>query len=193
MTEKELLIKVKQKNQKAFTLLVEQHKSLVFNTAIGFLHNKVNAEDVTQEVFIKTWTSIESFRGESKISTWLYRLTVNMSINYLKKNTNKNNIISIDKKNNENSAMLDIEDKNQNNSDKLLTNKEHSKALKYAIDSLSQRQRTSFILNKYENLSYKDIAEVMEISISSVESLLHRAKKNLQKKLLNYYKKTASF
>ncbi len=180
MTEKNLIKKVKQKDQTAFSQLVEQHKSLVFNTCMGFVHNKENAEDITQDVFVKMWTSIDRFKGDSKLSTWLYRITVNQSINYVKKNKVKNRFANIDDEKN----SSEIKDKTNTNSEQ----KEHSKALKLALNLLPKRQKTAFVLSKYEDLSYKDISEIMELSISSVESLLHRAKKNLQKKLLNYYK-----
>lgn len=188
MTEQELIQKVLQKDQMAFSLLVKEHKSLVFNTAMGFVHNKENAEDITQDVFVKLWTSIETFKGESKLSTWLYRITVNLSINYINKNKIKRLFNNIDDADNENGHKSEITDKSTDSVDDNFIQKEHSKVLKLAINSLPRRQKTAFVLNKYEDLSYKDISEIMELSISSVESLLHRAKKNLQKKLLNYYK-----
>ena len=188
MTEKELIQKVIQKDQNAFSQLVKEHKSLVFNTAMGFVHNKQNAEDITQDVFVKMWTSIDTFKGDSKLSTWLYRITVNISINYINKNKIKKLFNNIDDNESENGNKSEINDKTTDSADQNFTQKEHSKALKLAINSLPKRQKTAFVLNKYEDLSYKDISEIMELSISSVESLLHRAKKNLQKKLLNYYK-----
>lgn len=187
MKEKELISEVKNGNQQAFAKLIDLHKSLVFNTAMGFVHDKTTVDDITQDVFIRVWKAINDFRGESKFSTWLYRITVNISINYTKKNKISRLFTSIDQKRDENSKIFEVEDKKTVSGDDNFRKLEHAKALKTALNSLPKRQKTAFVLSKYEDLSYAEISEIMELSLSSVESLLHRAKKNLQKKLLNYY------
>ena len=176
-TENELIKKVKLKDQASFQLLVEKYQSMVFDTSMGFVHNKENAEDITQDVFVKVWLSINTFREDSKFSTWIYRITVNFSLNFIRKNKFKNFFSNIDEQN-------EVNNMTSNNADELLLRQETAKKLKKALNSIAKRQRIAFILNKYENLSYKEIAEIMEISLSSVESLIHRAKINLQKKLV---------
>ena len=177
-TEKELIKKVKQKDAKAFQELVEKHKSMVFNTCMGFVHNKENAEDITQDIFVKIWLSIDKYKGEAKFSTWLYRITVNYSLNFIRKNKKSKLFASIDS-----SETPEIKNISEDDAEKLILRQESAKKLKNALNSIAKRQRVAFILNKYENLSYKEISEIMEISLSSVESLIHRAKINLQKKL----------
>lgn len=172
----------------AFQHLVEKYQTMVINTCYGFLHNYEDAQDVAQEVFIEVHRSINKFRKEAKLSTWLYRISVNKSLNYIRDNKKRQWLKSFDNlfetekiSNNPNLMSESPED--------LLENDEKKQVIEKAIDNLPKNQQIAFILHKYEELSYKEITEVMKISLSSVESLLFRAKKNLQKKLVGYYKK----
>ncbi len=187
MSDKELIEKLKNKDSTAFKYLVDNYNSLVLNTCNSFLHNFEDAQDISQEVFIEVYKSMEKFRGESKISTWLYRISVNKSLNHLRKNK-RNSIFksleSIVKTQRSNIDNLTEIDESENNSEIC----ERSRTLYKAIDSLPQNQKIAFTLSKLENMKYKEISEVMNVSVSSVESLIFRAKKNLQKRLINLYK-----
>lgn len=190
MTDKELIKAIKKNNQQAFKQLVENNQQLVVNTCNGFLHNIADAEDIAQDVFIEVFLSINTFREDAKLSTWLYRIAVNKSLNHIRANKKHkilqsiDNFIAADK-----NLKRELPENNTSQPEKIIEEKERSQILQYSINSLSKNQKIAFTLNKYDDLSYKQIADVMDLSISSVESLLHRAKKNLQKKLLNYYKK----
>ncbi len=187
MNDKQLIDKILQNDKAAFGRLVEKYQSLVVNTAFGFVHEKFDAEDIAQEVFIDVYDSIKNFRGEAGISTWLYRITVNKSLNFLRSKKRRQWIHSIESffsRDNVNPDRLEIPD-----TDNKLEEKERSEILHNAIENLSKNQRIAFTLHKYEDLSYKEIAKIMNVSLSSVESLMHRAKKNLQKQLTNYFKK----
>ena len=187
MSDKELLNRIRNKDKDAFKHLVDSYNSLVLNTCNSFLHNFEDAQDISQEVFIEVYSSIEKFRGESKISTWLYRISVNKSLNHIRKN--KRNAIfksfesMIKTQKQEVESFSDLNE-NENNSG----NEKRSRVLYKAIDSLPQNQKIAFTLSKLESMKYKEISEIMNVSISSVESLIFRAKKNLQKKLVNIYK-----
>jgi RNA polymerase sigma-70 factor (ECF subfamily) len=187
MTDIEIVDKIKKGDKNAFKALVENHQELVLNTCRGFLHNEDDALDVAQEVFIEAYRSIKKFRGESRIRTWLYRIAVNKSLNHIrynKKHKLPNNIEVMYKgigKNIDNVSNPELPDAE-------LERSERSVVLYKAIDELPKKQKTAFVLSKFENLSYKEISEVMNKSVSSVESLLFRAKKNLQEKLVNFYK-----
>ena len=190
MTDKELITAIKNNDQQAFKQLVEKNQQLVVNTCNGFLHNIADAEDIAQDVFIEVYLSIHKFREDAKISTWLYRIAVNKSLNHIRDNKKHKILRSIDNifisdKNIE----KEIPDNNSSQPERIIEEKERSQILSYSINSLSKNQKIAFTLNKYDDLSYKQIAEIMDLSLSSVESLIHRAKKNLQKKLLNHYKK----
>ena len=85
MHEVELIQSILYGNQQNFKLLIKKYEANVFRTAIGFLHNKQDAEEITQDVFVKVYQSLSSFRGKAAFSTWLYRITVNTCLNYLRK------------------------------------------------------------------------------------------------------------
>ncbi|MFN8256373.1 MAG: sigma-70 family RNA polymerase sigma factor [Bacteroidales bacterium] len=189
MDDKYLLDLIRKGDKNAFKELVLKYQSLVINTCHSFLRNRKDAEDVAQEVFIEVFKSISNFRQESKLSTWLYRISVNKSLNYLRDNKKNSWFQSLD-------LLFEVEKNLPNNfSDTenpgdIVEKDECSDAIYKAINSLPDNQKTSFNLHKLENLSYKEIAEIMDVSLSSVESLIFRAKKNLQKKLILYYKKS---
>lgn len=178
MTEIELIRKLDVDKTGAFKELVEKYQRFVLTTARGFVKNDEDARDLSQEVFIKIYQSLNQFRQESGLSTWIYRITVNLSINYLRDNKKYND-----------TGIIEMQPAGGEVPDKKMENQDRAKFLHQAIDSLPENQRKVFVLNKYDDLSYKEIAETLEISISSVESLLFRARKNLQKKLWNCYKK----
>ncbi|RUA23767.1 MAG: RNA polymerase sigma factor [Bacteroidetes bacterium] len=189
MVDRDLLERVISGDQKAFRLLVDKYQVLVFNTCLGFVGNRQSAEDLSQDVFIEMHRSISKFRGDSKLSTWLYRIAVNKSLNHIRDNKKHSVVRSIERFfYGEKDENLDVEDSIFGLADAPLEQQQHTKELHLAIQSLPKNQQIAFNLNKFDDLSYKQIAEVMDVSLSTVESLIHRAKKNLQKKLASYYK-----
>ena len=188
MDDNYLLERIRHNDKNAFKEIVLKYQTLVINTCYSFLHNQNDAEDVAQEVFIEVYRSIKNFRQESKLSTWLYRISVNKSLNYLRDNKKNSWFQSLDLLFEKEKAVANNLIENENPGE-IIEKDEHADTIYSAIDSLPDNQKTSFNLHKLENLSYKEIAEIMDISLSSVESLIFRAKKNLQKKLISYYKK----
>ncbi|MEA3496541.1 MAG: RNA polymerase sigma factor [Bacteroidota bacterium] len=186
MNDKELVNAIINQDNIAFKEFVEKYRNLVFKTCIGFVHNEADAEDLSQEVFIEVLRSINKFRVESKISTWLYRISVNKSLNFIRSNKKHKHVQSFESTFNAVSNESDITDNIQ--ADGIIEEKERAKVLSTAIDSLSKNQKIAFTLNKYRDMSYNEISEIMDLSLSSVESLLFRAKKKLQKKLIHYYR-----
>lgn len=185
--EQYLIEALKAKDESAFKRLVEDYKQNIFSTCLGIVHDANDADDVTQDVLIEAFYKIHKFRSDAKLSTWLYRIAINKSLNFIR-----------DKKRNQVLQRIGIlEENNIINEDDNISDKEAdrealSKAIHTAIDSLPSKQRTAFVLCKYDLLSYKEIAEVMDLSVASVESLLFRAKKSLAKKL-NPYKSRGSY
>ena len=190
MTEAEIIKKLKEGSEKAFRDLVSTYQKMVVNICYGIVHNIEDAEDVAQDVFIEVFRSVSGFRGDSKLSTWIYRIAVNRSINYLRDHKRRSNLKSLDETvDSSKSAISELFYESASDPQKEMENIQRSKILYAAIGTLSKNQRIAFTLNKYEGLSYKEISEIMGLSISSVESLMHRAKKNLQKRLYSHYKK----
>ncbi len=188
MDEKKLIREIKKGEESAFKELVETYKDMVVNTCYGFLQNQENAEDIAQDVFVEVYQSIHRFREDAKFSTWVYRIAVNKSLNFKKKNNRRNWAVSFQAVFGGEKEAAQVADGKTLDPHADLEQQERVKILHSAIETLAQNQKIAFTLSKYENLSYKEISEVMGTSISSVESLLNRAKKNLQKKLHSYYK-----
>lgn len=175
MSDSKLIQEILTGNNNAFKELIEKYQERVFRTALGFVHNKEDAEDIAQEVFINVFQSLSKFKGDAEFSTWLYRITVNNSLNFVNRNKKNWFLQSIDeifnKSDDDNTPLENLEIK------------ERDERIKKAIDSLPESQRTAFILSKYEELSQKEIAQIMNRTEGAIEQLLQRAKNNLQKKL----------
>jgi len=178
---------LKNGEEEAFRYLVDQYQDKVYNTCISFVKNPDDADDLTQEVFIEVYNSIHKFKEESKLSTWIYRISVNKSLQYLRKMKRKKRfgfLIGIGDEGKLNDpAKLDF-----NHPGIMAENKEKAAILFQAIEKLPENQRIAFTLHKLEDLSYDQISGIMQKSLSSIESLMHRAKVNLKKELYHYYK-----
>ncbi len=172
----------------AFRRLFQLYKNRVLNTALGLVQNRHDAEDVTQEVFVSLYQNLTTFRGDAQLLTWIYRITVNKSLDFLKAKQAKKRsgfIISLFGSKTEPEKPLDIPD--FVHPGVLLEKQEAATALFKAIQKLPEQQKVAFTLAKVEGLSYQEIAEILQVSLSSVESLLFRAKQNLQKGLHDFY------
>lgn len=186
--ELKLIEKLKNGDESAFRLIVETRKDLVYNTALGLLQSAEDAEDITQEVFIKVYESVHQFKGESAFSTWLYKIAVTKSLELIRSRKRKKRfafITSILGENNE----LKHDPPEFHHPGIQLDNRERAATLFKAIAKLPDNQRVAFTLHKLEGVSYIEIGDVMQLSVSAVESLIHRAKSNLKKDLEVYYLK----
>jgi len=178
--EKELLLNLQGGDKTAFKQFFNRYQQLVYNVCYRMSDSREDAEDITQDVFIKAFQSIANFRGDAKLSTWLYRIAVNTCLKY--QNRKKlNRLVSLD-------FLLKEEEKHNSvfyseAPDQKIEISETAQIVRSVIQKLSARQQTAVVLHRYENLSYEEIARIMEISIPAVESLLHRAKENLVEKL----------
>jgi RNA polymerase sigma-70 factor (ECF subfamily) len=192
--EQELFIdELKAGKQAAYSQLLDDYQQKVFGTCISFVPNREDAEDIAQEVFLEVFKSISNFKGDSKLSTWIYRIATNKSLEFIrKKNTKKRfafmqaimgNEIPIDKT----SYFTEFDHPGI-----LLENKEKSATIFKAINTLPENQRVIFTLAKIDGKSYQEIVEITGKSLASVESILFRAKKGLQVKLENFYKNDKS-
>ncbi len=193
MKEQELVKRIALNDHAAFKLLVESYQSRIINTCNRILGNQQDAEDVTQEVFLQVFQKAKDFRGESAVSTWLYRIAVNLCLNYRRKQkwARYLDVLTFSGPAKESSAPREnqvsrLEAPERDRPDKALEDSERRRVLEEALGALPERQRAAFVLHKFEGLSYEEISEVMESSVSSVESLIHRAKRNLQKKLIRF-------
>ena len=171
----ELVEKIVQKDEVAFEHLVDIYKLSVLNTIYRYTGNSAYAEDISQEVFCKVWLNIKKFRAKSKFSTWLYRIVVNECLNHqgrLKKRMFLFRKI-------ENKFFLKPEGKEVNYEEA-----EQKEVIRKLIKALPERQRMALILCQYEDRSYAEISQIMNISVPAVESLLFRARETIKKQLI---------
>ena len=187
--EQEIIKNLKNGDQSSFKLLVEHFQKKIYNTCLNLLQNIEDAEDVTQEVFVSVYQSIHRFKGESKLYTWVYRIAITKSLEYIRMKNRKKRFAFFQNLFSNEDGSIKNEPKHFYHPGVQLENKERAAILFSAIDKLPENQKTAFIFSKLEDLSYAEISEVMKLSVSSVESLLFRAKQNLQKLLKNYYNK----
>ncbi len=167
---------------------MKQNQNLVYNTVISFLQNNEDAEDVTQEVFIEVYHSIDSFRKQANISTWIYRIAVNRALDFLRKKNAKKRQGIFSTFFYKKTGEINVDSAHFNHPGIILEKKESANVLFAAIDCLNEKQKTAFILFHIEELPQKEIALIMDISPKAVESLILRAKANLRDKLKNFYK-----
>lgn len=190
MTDRDIIIKVLAGERNIYQLLIERYQSLVFRTCLGFVHDKDDADDLTQDVFIQAYQSLHNFKGEASFSTWLYRIAVNASLNKVRRFKRSavisrfNTLFSPGAE----TGKADT-DLYPGDPEEILIQAEEEKWVQRALDCLPAKQRTAIVLSKYDDLSQKEIAGVMKISEGAVESLLQRAKKNLKEKLMKDYEK----
>jgi len=186
LNERELIALLKKKDREAFKTIVEAWQSTVYNTAMGLLQNAQDAEDTAQEVFIQVYESISSFKEESKFSTWLYKITVSKSLDHIRKKKRKKRFAFIQSLYGKNDDLM-IDPPDFFHPGVSMENKENAAVLFKAIEKLPVNQKSAFVLNKIENLSYREIGDIMKLSDSAVDALLQRAKRNLQINLKEYY------
>jgi RNA polymerase sigma-70 factor (ECF subfamily) len=143
----------------------------------------VDAEELAQEVFLRVHDAAPSYRPEAKFTTWLYRIATNICLNEIRRPQYKAVHESLNGPNRADVRPLTLEDKTQLLPDAALERRAVSIALRKALDGLSEKQHVAFVLNKYQELSYAEVAEVMQLSEKAVKSLIHRAKEAMAERL----------
>lgn len=187
MEESILLSLLKKGDKTAFENLVNTYSQQVINTCYRFLLDQQDAEDISQEVFIEVYQSIKDFKGQSKLSTWIYRIAVTKSLDEIKKRNRKKRISSVGK-------LLHLDDianwlGGGTRPDKVLEENETQHKIMEALNTLPDNQRIAFTLSKIEGYTNSEIAEIMNTTLVSVDSLIYRGKKNIGEKLKRILKK----
>ena len=174
-------------DENAFKFLVDNYQDRVFNTAIGIVQSAEDAEDVAQEVFIQVFRSIHTFKGGSKLSTWIYRITTSRALDLLRSRKSKKRFGFIQRLFGDgNEPLFELPD--FHHPGVKLDNKERANVLFRAISKLPDNQKVAYTLHKLEGMSYRDISQVLDTTVSAVESLMSRANGNLRKNLEVFYR-----
>ncbi|MFT3739607.1 MAG: RNA polymerase sigma factor [Breznakibacter sp.] len=166
-----------------FDVLVEKYQHKVFHTCIVMLKNREDAEDVAQEVFLEIYRSLDKFRGEASLSTWIYRIAVNRCMDMMRmKKRKKRSLFAFQPKSND--ELERLQPTNSQHPHWLMEENERNMLLNQAIEQLPERQKIAFNLAKIEGMKQERVAEIMDTTVGSVESLLIRAKRNLKEMLM---------
>ena len=178
-----LMLRFRDGEAGAFDLLFTRHTRSIINFAYRFVRNRGVAEELAQEVFLRVYESAPGYKVNAKFTSWLYRIATNVCLNEIR----KPHVRAALKNDESNDAATQVDNPGVNGvsvlPDRLLEQQAVSRALKNALVQLPEKQRAAFILNKYQDLSYAEVAEAMLISEKAVKSLIHRAKETLADRL----------
>ena len=168
MEDKQIIERNKHGKKAGFRILIEQYQDMILNLVYSYLGNREEAEDITQDLFIKVYNKINSFKGLSKLSTWMYRITINMCHDMVRKKSKMRTV------------PLENHDQYIKSADNSIEKKEIQQIIGKAIMQLSIKHRTVVILKDMEEKPYKEIASILKCSIGTVESRLFRAREKLK-------------
>ncbi|MEI6312863.1 MAG: RNA polymerase sigma factor [Bacteroidota bacterium] len=163
-----------------FIELYNTYNKQVFNTALHYVQNIEDAEEITQDVFVSIHKSLDSFQENAKYSTWIHRITINKSLDYIKAKKAKKRFAFITSLFHKDEITIKYDSINSNHPGIIIEQKEATDRIFKYINQLSDNQKTVIILSKIEGKNQKEIAEIMNLTVKAVESLLQRAKNNLQ-------------
>ena len=190
LPDEELMLRLKDGEADCFKELVMRHQRSVINTAFRVTGNHQEAEEVAQEVFLRIYRAAPGYRPDAKFSTYLYRVTLNLSLNQVRKaRAVLSRFFSGEQGFNEELVIGEVADRLPDTPLISLEKKEVKKAVRKAIRSLPKRQRVAIILSQYEGLSYQEISELLHCSHKAVERLIHRGKIQLKEELASYIQK----
>lgn len=183
MPDKDLVERAKKGDQDAFERLVLDNQNRVYSLALRLVNDREEAADLSQEAFVKAWQGLRSFQGESSFATWLYRLTTNLCIDWLRRQKRREGVepaVSLD---DETSGWAEPADRDSD-PHLLLERSERGAALARGLDRLPDWQRRALVLRELSGLSYQEIGDELDIDLGTVKSRIARARLNLRKILL---------
>lgn len=167
----------------ALERLIERHQALVAGTVARMLGSNADVEDIAQQVFIRVWKSAGRYVARAKFTTWLLKITRNLVFNEMRRAKRHPHLpVQIDPE----SEEIPLKDEVTSTPDAMLLEGELQQAIENAIGRLPDTQRMALVLRRYEELSYEEIAEVLDLSVPAVKSLLFRARTELRERLKNY-------
>lgn len=177
--EKVLLARAKKGEVAAFESLVTAYENRVYTLALRSTGSEQDAADITQEVFLRAWRSLDSFRGDSSLSTWLYRVTANLCVDFARKKTGEGLTASVDDEEGPAATLADPD--RMNRPEEAAENSELRQELQYALSQVSEEHRRIVVLRDLGGMSYADIARMLDLEEGTVKSRLARARAALRK------------
>jgi RNA polymerase sigma-70 factor (ECF subfamily) len=187
LDDAQVMLRVREGDDAAFNYLVQRYRRAMIGFMYRMTHNAAIAEELAQEVFLRVYRSRESYSADAKFSTWLYRIATNLAVNHARDNKNERPEFksSLDESDEETGLSMDVADERPGVEQQLLR-RERLQAIRRVVESLPERQRMAVLMHKYQELDYRQIAEVMHLSESATKSLLFRAYESLRESLKQY-------
>jgi RNA polymerase sigma-70 factor (ECF subfamily) len=187
LSDAEMMLRVKSGDDSAFDYLVQKYRRPMISFMYRMAHNSAVAEDLAQEVFLRVYRSRGNYEPSAKFSTWLYRIATNLGVNHARdtRHERPENITNLDEPDAETGQTLDLADKAPNIEEEILR-RERLTAIRQKVESLPDRQKMAVLMHKYQQMDYKQIAEVLKLSESATKSLLFRAYETLRTQLKEF-------
>lgn len=182
----QLMLAFQQGDELAFQELIERNHSRVIGLAYRFVANSADAEDIAQEVFLRIYKARKSYKPTAKFTTWMFRIAANVSLNHIRSRSNRKDDVSFQQLAKDHDGPRTFPDHEAEAPDHDIQQDELQDKVQEAIRQLPEKQQVAVVLNKYEGMSYADIAQTLGCSTMAVKSLLARARENLKSELLLY-------
>src|SRR5277367_2731849 len=186
-TDAEIMLRVKAGDQSAFDYLVQKYRRPLVSFMYRMAHNSAAAEDLAQEVFLRVYRSRQTYEASAKFTTWLYRIATNLAVNHARDTRHERPevTVSLDEPDEESGTTLDVPDSHIG-AEEALVRRERMLAIRAKVEALPERQRLAVVMHKYQQMDYKQIADVLKLSESATKSLLFRAYQTLREQLKEF-------
>jgi RNA polymerase sigma-70 factor (ECF subfamily) len=187
MTDADVMLRVKAGDESAFSYLVQKYRRAMVHFMYRMAHSPAVAEDLAQEVFLRVYRSRESYEASAKFTTWLYRIATNLAVNHIRdtRHERQGNMASLDEPDTETGQTLDVAD-SKPTTEEIIIQRERMAAIRSKVESLPERQKLAVLMHKYQQMDYKQIADVLKLSESATKSLLFRAYESLREQLKEF-------
>src|SRR5713101_8451781 len=187
LSDAEVMLRVKAGDDPAFEYLVQKYRRPMISFMYRMARNSAAAEELAQEVFLRVYRSRASYEASAKFSTWLYRIATNLGVNHARdtRHERPENTMNLDEPDSETGTTPDLADKEPNVEEGILR-RERLAAIRQKVEALPERQKLAVLMHKYQEMDYRQIAEVLKLSESATKSLLFRAYETLRTELREF-------
>jgi RNA polymerase sigma-70 factor (ECF subfamily) len=187
ISDAEVMLRVKAGDQSAFDYLVNKYRRPLISFMYRMAHNAAVAEDLAQEVFLRVYRSRETYEASAKFTTWLYRIATNLAVNHARDSRHERPevTVSLDEPDEETGTTFELPDGSLT-AEQAMMRRERLLAIRSKVDALPEQQRLAVIMHKYQQMDYKQIADVLKKSESATKSLLFRAYETLREQLKEF-------
>jgi len=186
-SDAEVMLRVKAGDQPAFNYLVEKYRRPLVSFMYRMARNAAVAEDLAQEVFLRVYRSRASYEASAKFTTWLYRIATNLAVNHARDTRHERPevMVSLDEPDEATGMIMDLAD-GEMTAEQAMVRRERLMGIRRKIEALPERQRLAVVMHKYQQMDYRQIAEVLKLSESATKSLLFRAYETLREQLKEF-------